>query len=188
MEKKMTTEEYFRLPESLNPMELVWGYVHEPPAPRYGHQSVVGQLHWLLKSHVEERRLGEICLSPLDVVLDNDAALVVQPDIFFVASGRLDIIRERVWGAPDLVVEVLSPSTAYRDRTLKLAWYQRYGVQECWLVDSKEQRVEIVDLPSGSRASFTGPMPIRSRVLPDFDLPAAHCFPGGDRGQADQHK
>lgn len=176
MEKKITTEEYFKLPEQLDPMELVWGYVHEPPSPRFGHQSIVSRLHWLLKSHVEEHKLGELCVSPMDVVLDNDAALVVQPDIFFVSSERLDIIHERIWGAPDLVVEVLSPRTAGRDRTTKLGWYRQYGVKECWLVDPKEKRVEVVDLQNDRRESFSGGTSIRSGVLPQFAVAAERCF------------
>jgi Uma2 family endonuclease len=107
------------MPESLQPMELVYGRVREPPSPRYGHQSVVTHLAALLDQHVRQHDLGKVCVSPMDVVLDDAAALVVQPDIVFVATPHLDRIRERIWGAPDLVVEVLSRGTAKRDRTTK---------------------------------------------------------------------
>lgn len=176
MEKKITLDEYFRYPESNRPMELVYGYVREPPTPLYGHQAVVLRISALLDAHVRERNLGRICLSPLDVVLDRELALVVQPDLFFVSNDRSSIVRDYVWGAPDLVVEIASPSTEHRDRTLKLAWYRKYGVREYWLVYQNDQRIEIVDCESDHRESFTGTEQLRSKVLLDFAVPAGECF------------
>jgi Uma2 family endonuclease len=176
--ERLSVTEYFRQPESLRRMELVYGVVREPPAPRYGHQSVVTRLTALLDTHVRQRGLGIVCVSPIDVVLDASAALVVQPDIVFIGNDRLHILRERIWGAPDLAVEVLSPRTASRDRTTKLRWYRRYGVRECWLVDPKEHAVEVCPLAAGGgrRRTYTGDRPIRSRVLPDWDGPASGLF------------
>src|SRR5688500_7394274 len=131
MEKRVTTRDYFNLPESNRPAELVYGVVREPPAPFYGHQRVVGLVFRILSEHVERYGLGEVCVSPIDIVLDEPAALIVQPDVIFIARNRISIIRKQVWGAPDLVVEVASPGTEYRDRTVKLAWYRAYGVREC---------------------------------------------------------
>ena len=169
----ITVKEYFTYPETTRPMELVYGVVREPPSPRYGHQSIVTRLTTLLGTHVEERQLGRVLVSPMDVVLDEPGALVVQPDVIFIANERLDIIRERIWGPPDLAVEVLSPRTAARDRTVKLGWYRRYGVRECWLVDSRRYSVEVVDLKSVSVPRlFSGTEPIRSSVLPDWTIPA----------------
>src|SRR5438046_4360612 len=71
--EKLSVDDYFRLPESLRPMELSWGQVREPPAPKYGHQSAVTHLGALLDRHVRERGLGEVCVSPVDVVLDRYA-------------------------------------------------------------------------------------------------------------------
>jgi Uma2 family endonuclease len=176
MGKPISTHSYLRMPESNRPAELVYGYVREPPAPTYGHQNRVGQIFMLLKEHVDSHRLGDVCASPLDVVLDSDAALVVQPDLMFIARERLSIIRDQVWGAPDLVVEVASPSTEYRDRTMKLAWYVRYGVRECWFVYPNIERVDVVDCVNGSQGSFNGAQTIRSSVLPDLAISAEQCF------------
>lgn len=176
MNKRITTDAYFKMPETMRPMELVYGVVREPPAPRYGHQSIVTLLSRLLGSHVAERKLGDVCVSPVDVVLDREAALVVQPDVIFVSSDRLHIIGDRVWGAPNLVVEVSSPRTARRDRTTKLGWYRQYGVKECWLVDPRERSVEVVDLRNDTRESFSGGTAIRSSVLPEFAVAADQCF------------
>jgi Uma2 family endonuclease len=105
----MTTRDYFAMPETNQPSELVYGVVREPPAPFYGHQKVVGELFRILKAHAEACDLGDVCISPIDVVLDEHAALVVQPDVIFVAKARSGIIRNQVWGAPDLVADVVSP-------------------------------------------------------------------------------
>jgi Uma2 family endonuclease len=172
----MTTRDYFAMPETNQPSELVYGVVREPPAPFYGHQKVVGELFRILKAHAEACDLGDVCISPIDVVLDEPAALVVQPDVIFVAKERLGIIRNQVWGAPDLVAEVVSPGTEHRDRTIKLAWYRRYGVRECWIVNPHTQTVDVVDCASGTVASFSGSHAIRSAVLPELNASAADCF------------
>jgi Uma2 family endonuclease len=176
VDKRLSIDDYFRMTETNRPRELVFGMLRDPPAPFYGHQQVVGQIFLLLRTHVHERKLGDVCLSPMDVVLDADAALVVQPDLMFISTERRDIIRDHVWGAPDLVVEVASPATQYRDRTLKLVWYRKYGVRECWLVDPGENRIEVVDCDSNTSEAFTGEATIRSHVLPDLAIPAKACF------------
>jgi Uma2 family endonuclease len=165
--EKLTVHEYLRLAETMRPMELVYGVVREPPAPRYGHQSLLTRLAALLDAHVRAHDLGEVCVAPVDVVLDIAAALVVQPDIVFIARERLHIVRDRVWGAPDLVVEVLSPRTARRDRTTKLGWYRHYGVGECWLVDTRSRAIDVVDLRSEPerRERYVARTPMVSRVL-----------------------
>ena len=174
--KRVTVHEYFRGPETLRPMELVYGVVREPPAPRYGHQSIVTRLTALLDGHARGRGLGKVCVSPIDVVLDEAAALVVQPDILFVASHRTGIIRDRIWGPPDLVIEVLSPATALRDRTTKLGWYRSYGVRECWLLDSARGVIDVIGPTVGPdrRARFSGNEPIHSTVLPDWTFSVNH--------------
>ena len=176
MTKRITTEEYFKMPETNRPMEVVYGYLREPPAPFGDHQSAVFRVAVLLDAHVRQHGLGRVFISPFDVVLDRDAALIVQPDVLFIAASRLGIVRGHVWGAPDLVVEVASPGTEHRDGTLKLAWYRRYGVKECWLLYPRDRRIEIVDLESDERESFTGEARLRSRVLPEFGERAGDCF------------
>lgn len=176
MEKKITIDEYFTFPESNRPMELVYGYVREPPTPFFSHQSIVFRIGVLMDAHVRDRGIGRVCLSPLDVILDRELGLVVQPDLFFISKDRESIIRDYIWGAPDLVVEVASLSSGHRDRTLKLAWYRRYGVKECWLVYPNEQRIDVVDCASDKRESFTRSESIRSSVLPEFSASVTECF------------
>jgi Uma2 family endonuclease len=130
----------------------------------------------LLDGYVQERNLGQVCVGPVAVVLDRDAGLVVSPDIIFTSNERLGMIDQRVWGAPDLVVEVASPRTAKRDGTTKRDWYRQYGVKECWLVYPMEERIEVVDLATSERESFSGKTPIASHVLPEFAIAAGRCF------------
>jgi Uma2 family endonuclease len=117
-------------------------------------------------------------VAPVDVVLDESAALVVQPDIVFIARNRRSIVRDRIFGAPDLVVEVLSPGTARRDRTTKLAWYRRYGVRECWLVDLRRRSLEIVELEADGAPhyNYCGSAVPRSPVLPTWVIPVERIF------------
>ncbi len=176
MEKRLTLDEYFRMPETNRPEELIYGVVREPPAPTYGHQRKVVRLTTLLDTHVRAHGLGEICVSPVSVVLDRELELVVEPDIIFISNDRLAIAQDRVWGAPDLIVEVASPSTEHRDRTLKLAQYRRYGVRECWLVYPRDNRVDVIDCATEMKQSFAGEAPIRSKVLPELAILASECF------------
>jgi len=95
----------------------------------------------------------------------------------FVRTARQGIIRDQIWGAPDLVAEVLSPRTARRDRTRKLGWYRRYGVGECWLVDPAAEAVEVVGLARGGGASrFERDARVVSTILPRLHLVASAIF------------
>jgi Uma2 family endonuclease len=175
----MTTSNYFRGRETNRRRELVFGVVREPPAPYFFHQELVTRLAALLHGYVRDRSLGKICVSPVDVVLDRDRALVVQPDVVFVSTARLSLIDRRIWGAPDLVVEVLSPGTARRDRTTKLRWYRRYGVRECWLVDPIGREIVVISLGRPGRVRrrrFGGQARVQSDVLPDVRLSAEQVF------------
>ena len=175
----MTTNEYLHSYETNRPRELTYGIVREPPAPFYSHQEVVLKIARLLADHVEKNALGNVGVAPIDVILDVDRSLIVQPDVLFVSNERKPIIRDQIWGAPDLVVEVLSPGTAAYDRTQKLGWYRQYGVRECWLIDPAASRVTVCD--------FTGAAPetrisdpadlVRSSVFAGFDSPASSLLP-----------
>jgi Uma2 family endonuclease len=171
-EQMMTTAEYLRTPESLVPTELIYGKlrVAESPLPR--HQAVVLDVSLALVAHVRDRALGQIWISPLDVILDAERALIVQPDLFFISNERSHILTDRVRGAPDLVVEVLSPNPRIGKLGERIGWFQEYGVRECWLFHQLEGRVEVLNFTGSNvieRASFDERTLIRSRVLPDFD-------------------
>ncbi|HEX6973926.1 MAG TPA: Uma2 family endonuclease [Vicinamibacterales bacterium] len=165
----MTVDEYFSEPETLRRRELVWGVVREPPSPYAAHQGVATALAARLYAHVLEHDLGTVLVSPMDVVLDEERALVVQPDVMFISRERGAIVRDFVRGAPDLVVEVASPGTYVYDRNEKVRWYGQYGVRECWLVDPQGSVLTVIALPAQSGVAWTtfarGDR-VRSAVLP----------------------
>lgn len=175
--RRVTVAEYLDGPETLQPREVAFGILREPPAPFYSHQVIVTRLTARLYEHVHARQLGIVCVSPIDVVLDRERALVVQPDIIFIAQDRRHIIDRCIWGAPDLVVEVLSPATAGRDRTTKAGWYETYGVKECWLLDPGSDAVEVMQFgPNRGCHRFTGDERMASSVLPEWNATAQSIF------------
>src|SRR5713226_200939 len=137
----LTYDDYAALPDDGRRYELYEGELIVTPAPRTRHQVVIGNLHMLMAEHVRHHGLGEVFLSPIDVILSRIS--VVQADLVYVETARLGIVTERaIEGAPTLVVEVLSPSTDARDRGVKQALYARYGVPYYWIVDSAARTVE----------------------------------------------
>jgi Uma2 family endonuclease len=128
---RLTLDEYLRTPETVLPAELVYGILHVAEAPTPRHQSAVLDLTVALREHARRCDAGRVWIAPVDVVLDRPRALVVQPDVVFVSNGRLPIVTDRVWGAPDLVVEVLSPSPRIGQLDRRLGWFAECGVREC---------------------------------------------------------
>ena len=167
-EHPMSTVEYLASDETTRPRELTYGILREPPAPFFSHQTVVLRIARMLSAHVEAGGLGQVAVAPVDVVLDRERDLIVQPDVLFVSAERRSIIHNQVWGAPDLVVEVLSPGTAAHDRGKKLGWYRQYGVRECWLVDPAREQITVIDFTTvRPRRQVPGRTDIiRSSVLP----------------------
>lgn len=123
--------------------ELLNGELVMPPLPLTGHQMISIALASRLYLYVEETGLGTVVAAPTDVVLpDTD---VVQPDVLFISKQRNHILtRENVRGAPDLVVEILSPATAEHDRTIKLDLYAQHGVKEYWIVDPEAKTIMVL--------------------------------------------
>jgi Uma2 family endonuclease len=178
VERRLTIADYLGGEETTRPQELAYGFLREPPAPGFGHQEIVGRLYVRLEAHVRAEKRGRVVLSPVDVILDPVRALVVQPDLAFVAAARLNICSDRIWGAPDLVVEVLSTHTRRHDRSTKLRWYRQYGVAECWIVDPVARSIEVHSATTSAPAVFEDERLVRSGVLPSLALAAADAFAG----------
>ena len=134
--------------------ELLNGELILSPSPKEIHQYTSSMLHLKIGTHARKCNLGKVYFSPFDVVLsDTDA---VQPDLLFVSNVRADKnTHDNVRGAPDLVVEILSPTTADRDRTIKLDMYTTHGFKEYWMVDP-DSRTVIVLLRGESRFEVSG--------------------------------
>lgn len=175
---RLTTSEYLSGPETNRRRELTWGIVREPAAPAWDHQVLVGRIFTKLDAHARRLGLGKVGMSPLDVVLDPDRHLIVQPDVVFISAERCGIIRNQIWGAPDLVVEILSPDSSRYDSQQKRAWYARYGVREMWIVDPWERNIAVcdsVDAPH-DRVLYSGAQCLRSSVLPRLRLRVSGVF------------
>lgn len=177
VERRITVEEYLGLPETNRPQELAYGILREPPSPFSPHQLVVGRLYSRLDQHVRWRGLGLVVLSPMDVILDRENALVVQPDLVFISDARRGILTNQVWGPPDLTIEVLSTTRRRHDRIVKVQWYRQYGVRECWVVEPDAGQIEVFDLTTESPARiFSGRQAVRSLVLPSLRMRPSDVF------------
>lgn len=139
---------------------------------------IVQNLSGNLWPYVIKNHLGEVWTAPLDVRLSGETAL--QPDLVFISDARAGIIQENwIAGAPDLVVEVLSPSTATYDRATKLPLYADAGVPEVWLVDSQAKTLEVLKLQGKKymlEASLAGDQVLTSRLFPGWQLPLRDLF------------
>jgi Uma2 family endonuclease len=161
------------------PRELAFGALRVADAPSTSHQRVVRDLALALTPFVRDRQLGEVLFAPTDVILDADAALVVQPDLLFVSDQRRHIVTDRVFGAPDLVIEVLSPHPRIDQLEERIGWFARYGVRECWLVDLPNQSIAVLSLTEHgvtSRSLHRGADPVRSGLLNELRLTPLDVF------------
>lgn len=145
--KRWTYEEYYRLDDDQR-YEIIDGNLLMAPAPDTWHQDWIGELHLLLQHHVKRHTLGKVFLSPTDVVLDSENT--VQPDLIFVSAANVGIIKQRaIFGTPDLLIELISPSSVRRDRYDKKELYARFGVKEYWIGDPANKSLEILTLKEG---------------------------------------
>jgi Uma2 family endonuclease len=165
--------DFERLPEEPR-CELLYGRFYLSPSPSFRHQVVVSYLVQRL-GRIARETGGSAVTAPLDVVLADHT--VVQPDVLYIAAGRRGVIGERILGAPDLVVEVLSPATARRDRGEKLRAYAELGVREYWLADPEILHVEFL-VNRGGRFEVALPLDgiYRSEALPEITLDLADLW------------
>ncbi|WPM32981.1 Uma2 family endonuclease [Hydrogenobacter sp. T-2] len=174
---RLTAEEFFKLYPQESGIELINGEVFEMPAPDANHQDIVGNLFYFLKGHVRVKGKGKVFVAPMDVVIAED--IVLQPDILFVED--INKVKKKIHGSPDLVVEVVSPSTLKRDLTDKMKLYERHGVREYWLVFPLEKTIMVYELTEKGYELFsfaTEKGKVKSKVLEDFELEVEEVFGG----------
>jgi len=182
VKKFYTYDDYLKIDDG-NRYELIEGELFLTPSPGTRHQFVVGRVFKILDNYAQKARSGTVLIAPLDVVLDEPAKKnTFQPDVIFISNDRLGIIEEaRINGAPDLVVEVLSPATIRRDRGKKSRRYFLSGVREYWLVDPQERLLEIF-VPGEKDWQRTGVYEeedeecVASTVLPGLEIKARDIF------------
>ena len=149
---RWTYAEFARLPsEESTRYEVIDGELAVTPSPSSRHQQVVGNLLAILRNFVREHSLGRVFPGPLDVLFGEGD--YVAPDLVFIRPERAHLVSERgIEGPPDLIVEILSPSTAHRDRGIKLDRYRHFGVAEYWIVDIDARSLEVWRLGEVARA------------------------------------
>jgi Uma2 family endonuclease len=145
--KRWTYEEYYRLDDERR-YEIIDGALRDAPAPNSSHQDWSRELTLIVATYVKRNALGKVLAAPFDVVLDPENT--VQPDLIFVSAAHLSIIQKRaIFGVPDLLVELVSPSSVRRDRYDKKGLYTRFGVKEYWIGDPANQALEVLTLKNG---------------------------------------
>jgi len=139
--KKYTFDDYLKTPEDER-YELIEGDLLMVPSPVPKHQRISRKIEFTLEKFVTENDRGEIFYAPCDVYLDDEN--VIQPDIFFISKDRMNIIGDKnIQGAPDLVIEIISESSAYLDMVKKKKLYANFSVKEYWIVIPEEESIQI---------------------------------------------
>jgi Uma2 family endonuclease len=170
-----TYQDYCVLPQDLNRHEIIEGDHIVTPSPGTRHQIILGSLLYFLESYIRTHELGTLLTAPLDVVLAPTS--VVQPDLLFIRKDREHVVTEpNIQGPPDLVVEILSPSTAALDKGGKMALYAKYAVPHYWILDSIRFTLETYELEETHYslvAQFGKDEKARSSLFPGLEIPMA---------------
>ncbi len=174
---KLTAEEFFRIYPEESRIELIDGEVYEMLAPTPKHQRIVRKMLSAIGRYVDILSVGDVYPSPIDVVFDEEN--VLQPDIVYISD--LSKVKDRIYGVPDLVVEVASPSTLKRNITDKMKIYERYGVKEYWVVFPSEKTIVVYQLTENGYELFSSAIEkgkVRSKVLEGFEVNLEEVFGG----------
>jgi Uma2 family endonuclease len=178
---KLTYEDYLYFPDDGKRHELIDGEHYVTATPSLKHQTSAGNLALDLHGFVRPRKLGQVWIAPVDVLLsDYD---VVQPDLVFLSKNRMDLAADgtNVKGAPDLVVEVFSSGTRRTDAVTKRHLYEKYGVSEYWMVDPELETVEVYRLAAGrfrreAELSAEAGDVLTSPLFPGLEIVLAEIF------------
>jgi Uma2 family endonuclease len=178
---KLTYDDFLLFPDDGRRHELIEGVHYVTPAPGGKHQIILGNLYWLIRSHLETHRLGTAFLSPFDVVFSFFD--VVEPDLLYLSHERAaSVLTPRhLVGAPELAIEIGSPGTRRRDETVKKRLYERFGVTEYWIIDTRMDAVRVYR-HAGDR--FGRPLELSlahgdvltTPLLPGLELPLESIF------------
>lgn len=168
--RRYTYTDYLQFPDDQR-CEIIGGRLFMTPSPTGRHQTVLSRIHAILWHFVNGAGLGKVIVAPYDVVLSEHD--VVQPDILFLSTERLGLYDDEgpLHGAPDLVIEILSPSTAHRDRTEKRELYERFGVKEYWLVDLEQRSILVISFAAEGERSYRIGEVLTTAILPGFAIP-----------------
>ena len=178
---KLTYDDFLLFPDDGKRHELIDGEHYVTPSPNTKHQRVSGNLHFLIRSWLEEHPLGQVFYAPFDVVFTKFD--VVEPDLLYISNARMPeiVTALHVTGAPEIVVEIGSPGTRKRDETIKRRLYERSGVSEYWAIDPELDLVRVYRL---EERTFNRPTELSREAgdvlttthLPGLEIPLARLF------------
>lgn len=172
-------EDYQRLPDDGKRYEIIKGVLYVANAPSLEHQFAAFKVAFQLELYVGERALGLVVPAPFEVHL-SELSRPVQPDVIYISAARQPPFGVKIFeGAPDLIVEVVSPSSIRLDRTTKFDAYEAAGVAEYWIVDTKTRSVEVYTLARGEYAlhgQYTGEELITSAILAGLQIKTSVLF------------
>lgn len=171
MIRNLTLQEVLDMPEERR--EFIDGELYMPPAPEPEHQSIIVKLVFKVQTHLENHPLGKILIAPVDVII---AEKLCQPDFAFINNERLGIIKQKnLEGAPDWLIEVVSPSTRKRDFETKKRLYLENGVREYWIV-AQDGQVVWVFTPDSPEGNVYGKEDLEPSVLPGLKISVPSLF------------
>jgi Uma2 family endonuclease len=177
--RQWTYQDYLNLPDDGKRYEIIEGVLYMANAPSSTHQYLVGEIFAELRYFANKNKLGQVTIAPFEVHL-SETSRPIQPDVFFVRAARWPSGEIAYFeGAPDLVVEVISPSSTRVDRYTKFRVYEQSGVQEYWLINPRLQTVEIFTLVEGEYAlwgEFRREDTVTSGVLVGLEISCLQLF------------
>jgi len=175
---KFTYDDYRQLPDDGKRYEIIDGELYMATSPTPNHQTIVNNFSFALTAYLRAHPIGKIFPAPLEVYFTKTN--LAQPDVIFISKERRHIIKTKnVKGAPDLVIEVLSPGTERRDRTIKRKMYAQFGVREYWMAKANTATVEILRLQDGKLvpvARLEKSDLLTSPLFPGLKIPRAEIF------------
>ena len=178
---KLTYDDFLLFPDDGMRHELIDGEHYVTASPNTKHQVVSGNLHWLLRTYLEQHPIGKLYYAPFDVLFSKFD--VVEPDLLYMSNqrGAEILTAQHVKGSPELIVEIGSPSTRQRDETIKRRLYERAGVSEYWVVDPD---LDVVRVYRREGERFARPVEfnresgdvLTSPLFPGLELQLAEIF------------
>lgn len=181
---KLTYDDFVLFADDGKRHELIDGEHYVTPSPNTRHQTILGNLYFVIREYLETHPCGRVFLAPFDVVFSD--VDVVEPDLLYLSNARAAaaVTPQHVQGAPELVVEITSPSTRKRDETIKRRLYERSAVSEYWVIDPE---VDVVRIYRHSGDGFDRAIELSreatdilsTSLLPGLELPLARVFQDG---------
>jgi Uma2 family endonuclease len=177
---KLTYDDFVLFPDDGKRHELIDGEHYVTPSPNRKHQAIAWNLTAMIGTYLESHHVGRAFTAPFDVIFSEFD--VVEPDLLYISKARLDEIltTKHVRGAPNLVVEIASPSTRTRDESLKRKLYERSGVEEYWVIDPGRNTIDVYRLIGSVyvRGQLDGARndTLTTPLLADVEMPLHRIF------------